>query len=127
MVPEGALDRSRVTGWGGSPAGLGRARVLTALCAIVALHGILRWIWLDRAFDHVVFNPPYMTADPAELSPITRKQLADVEGEAAFRAWVVRAHRRGAVGRPAEAAAALQKAVGLTADPAVRAWLVGRR
>ena len=49
--------------------------------------------WEKEAFDHVVFNPPYMTADRAELSPITRKQLADVEGEAEFRAWVIRAHR----------------------------------
>jgi tRNA1(Val) A37 N6-methylase TrmN6 len=49
--------------------------------------------WEKDAFDHVVFNPPYMTADRAELSPITRKQLSDVEGVAEFRAWVIRAHR----------------------------------
>lgn len=53
--PEGALDRSCVTDRGGSAAGLGRGRVCAALGAIVALHVALRWIWLDRAFDHVVF------------------------------------------------------------------------
>jgi tRNA1(Val) A37 N6-methylase TrmN6 len=49
--------------------------------------------WEAEAFDHVVFNPPYLQGERADPSPVTSKQLADIEGEADLRAWVIRAHR----------------------------------
>ena len=41
--------------WGSSGRRLGRGTLLGLLAAIVALHVAIRFVWLDRAFDHVVF------------------------------------------------------------------------
>jgi len=49
--------------------------------------------WQEESFDQVVFNPPYLTEDRADPSPVPGKAAADVEGETTLEAWTARAGR----------------------------------
>lgn len=70
-------------------AALARANVATNSCAdrvTIVAADIVHWTH-DAPFDAAMLNPPYLTAESADPSPVAARRRANVEG-ASLEAWV---------------------------------------
>ena len=114
---------------------VGRYQVEAALQSahVARRRGGATWDDIARLYDVLVALSPSVGARVGRAAAIGQAR-GPVAGLSALDAispvpagyqpwWAVRAHLLAAAGRASEARAARQRAIGLSADPAVRAWL----